>query len=111
MPRNKQKQKNPRTYARNRAQVSRRGNELVVESDGLYFLKLIVMIILGTFWVKFGSPIMVGSFVLNAIPVGLLVGLFLIWKLEKMQADRKIWYPVLIVTAVVSYFAPSGIVL
>lgn len=108
----KTKQKRPRTYARNRAAaVSRRGYEKVFESDGTYFLKLVVVVLLGTFWLKFAQPMSWLGVPLNGIPVGFLVGLILVNRFEKIQSDRKIWYAILIIVTILSYFVPAGIVL
>lgn len=113
MTKNKQKssKNRTRTYARNRAMYSRRGYEKMVESDGTYFLKLVICVLLGTFWIKFSTPIIWGDFVFNAIPLGLIVGLFLVSKYESIQFDRKIWYVVLTLVTVTSYFLPAGIVI
>lgn len=106
MATNKNKQ---RTYARNRA-FSRRGNEKIYESDGKYFLKLVLVILLGSLWIKFNSPLMAGPFVMNGLPVGMLVGLIVVSQFEKFQYDRKIWYALLVLVTIVSYFLPMGIV-
>lgn len=107
----KQTKKRPRTYARNRAaSVSRRGYEKIFESDGTYFLKLVVVVLLGTFWLKFTQPIMWLDMPFSGIPLGFFVGLLLVHQFEKIQADRKIWYAILIVVTIISYFAPAGIV-
>lgn len=106
------KQKRPRTYARNRAAaVSRRGYEKVFESDGTYFLKLVLCVLLGTFWVRFAQPIIWQGIPLTAIPVGLLIGLILVKVFEKYQADRKIWYAILIVVTIVCAFSPTGFII
>lgn len=105
----KTKNTRPRTYARNRAAVSRRGYERIFETDGTYFLKLVVCILLGTFWVKFSQPMLVFDRPLNGIPVGFLLGLVFISLFEKLQADRKIWYAVLVIVTILCYFAPAGI--
>lgn len=106
----KKQTKRPRTYARNRS-VSRRGRENIYESDGTYFLKLVLVLLLGTFWLKFASPLALGPFLIPAFPVGLLLGLFLVSKFEHFQFDRKIWYAILLLSTVVSYFLPAGIVI
>lgn len=109
-----EKQKRPRTYARNRskaAEVSRRGYEKVFETDGAYFLKLVVFVLLGTLWLKFGQPVLVGGVRLNGVPLGLLVGLLLVSHFEKYQSDRKIWYAILLVVTIICYFVPAGIVI
>ena len=107
----KQHKARPRTYARNRAAVSRRGYEKLFEADSTYFLKLIICVLLGTLWLKFASQITVAGIYVGAIPAGLIIGLVLINQFEKIQADRKIWYAVLIVMTVICYFVPAGIVI
>lgn len=99
-----------RTYARNRALLSRRGNEKIHESDGTYVLKLVLCIVLGSLWIKFQAPLILGGISLNGLPVGLLFGVLLVSQFEKFQYDRKIWYAILILVAIVSYFLPAGIV-
>lgn len=98
-----------RTYARNRA-LSRRGNEKINESDGTYFLKLVLCIVLGSLWIKFHAPLVLGGIPFNGLPVGLLFGLIVVSQFEKFQYDRKIWYAILILVGIVSYFLPAGIV-
>lgn len=104
------KKPRPRTYARNR-QISRRGYENIYESDGAYLLKLAIVLLLGTLWLKFNSPLVWGPFYLHGIPIGLMIGLFLISKYENFQANRKIWYAILLIFTVVTYFLPAGIVI
>ena len=99
-----------RTYARNRAAVTAM-SRAVVESDGTYFLKLIAVVILGTLWIKLQSPISWLGVPLGGIPLGMLIGLVAIKLAEKNQTDRKIWYAVLIVVTIISYFVPAGIVI
>jgi len=81
------------------------------ESDGQYLLKLIVVIILGTFWFKFGHVFYLGDFAVTGVPLGMLIGLLLVDKLEVHQDDRKIWYAILILVGIISYFLPMGVVL
>lgn len=105
------KKARPRTYARNRV-FSRRGNEKIYETDGRFILKLVIVLILGTFWLKLASPIVIaGGIVVGGIPIGFIVGLILVRIFEPLQINRRIWYAVLTVTAVVSFFLPAGIVL
>lgn len=99
-----------RTYARNRA-VSRRGNEKIYETDGTYFLKLVVCVLLGTLWLKFNAPVAILGIPFGGMPVGMLFGLLLVSKFEKFQYDRKIWYAILILVTIVSYFLPMGILI
>ena len=82
-----------------------------VEADGIYFLKLVVVVLLGTFWLKFSDPLFWNGIPLGAFPLGLLIGLILIRLLEKNAVDRKIWFAVIIIVAIICYNAPSGIVI
>lgn len=107
-----QKQKRPRTYARNRAAtISRRGRENIFESDSTYLLKLVVFVLLGTLWLKFQQPISWFGLPLNGVPVGLMIGLLLVSRFEKYQFDRKIWYAILLVVTIICYFVPAGIMI
>ena len=101
-----------RVKSKKRAQkTARKPKQAVVEErDSIYFLKLVLYIVLGTIWLKFSDPIIVGGIPLAGVPVGLLIGL-LIASHDKLQIDRKIEYAVIIVMTVISYFLPAGIIL
>lgn len=99
-----------RTYARNRA-FSRKGREKLFESDSQYLLKLVFSVLLGSFWLKFNEPLTVGALTFAAIPLGVFAGLLLVRKFEKYQTDRKIWYAVIIVVGILTYFVPAGIII
>ena len=99
-----------RTYARKRM-ISRKGKENINESDASYLLKLVLVLLLGTFWLKFSNPLTFGNFALAGFPVGLVIGLILINKFEKFQFNRKIWYATLLVVTVISFFVPAGVLL
>lgn len=111
MTRVKTKKPRERTYARNRAAVSRTGRFLVAEPDSTYFLKLVIIVVLGTLWLKFTDPMSWQGIPVNGLPIGLLLGLAGIRLLEKNPFDRRIWYAVLIVIGIISYFVPAGIVI
>ena len=81
------------------------------ETDGLYLLKLILVVLLGSFWIKFGTPFVWQNFTIYAFPVGVLAGLLLIRTLEHFQSDRKIWYATLLTIGGVSALNPGGIVI
>ncbi len=106
MPR--EKQKRPRTYARNRA---RGYHEKIFESDSSYFLKLVIYALLGTLWLKFAQPLYIAGIPFGGIPLGMLVGLICVRYFEKYQSDRKIWYAILLVVTIISHFVPAGIVI
>lgn len=80
------------------------------EPDSLYFLKLVLYIMAGSFWLRFAEPIMIGDFMVNALPLGLPIGL-LFARHEHFQLDRKVEYAVLLIATIVSFFLPSGIIL
>jgi predicted membrane chloride channel (bestrophin family) len=91
--------------------VSRRGYEKIFESDGTYFLKLVIFVLLGTLWLKFSTPITWLNIPLHGVPLGLLIGLILVNRFERYQSDRKIWYAILLVVSIICYFAPAGVVI
>lgn len=99
-----------RTYARNRV-TSRKGNLKYTESDGQYLLKLVVIIILATVWIKFTSPIYIGPLPFGGVPVGMLLGLIMVSRVETFKYDKKIWYAILMIMTILTYFAPAGIVI
>lgn len=103
------KKPRPRTYGRNRPK--RRIRQRFVEADGIYFLKLVIVILLGTLWLKFQDPMWINDVPVGAFPFGMIVGLIIIRLLEKDPINRKIGFAVLIVVAIVCYNAPAGIVL
>jgi len=98
-----------RTYARNRV-FSRRGNEKF-EPDGVYLLKLVTVTIAGTLWLKFKVPLNIGNLALSAFPLGLIGGALAVYLWEKRPGNRHIWYAILLIVAIVSYFLPAGILL
>ena len=112
MTRPKTKKPRPRTYARNRAQLfSRRNRQAFSDADGTYFLKLVVVVLLSTLWIKFGTALSWNGLMLSAFPLGALAALVLIRLVEKNPYDRKIWFAVLMVVTLISYFVPAGIVI
>lgn len=80
------------------------------EPDSAYFLKIVLYIVLGAVWVRFATPIEIGSIMLHGLPIGLLIGL-LFASHDHFQVDRKIEYAVLIIAAILSFFLPTGILL
>lgn len=74
------------------------------EVDGVFFLKLVLYMILGSMWIKISHHDTLSL----PIPLGLFVGLFFTSH-EHFQIDRKIEYAVLLVAMLVGYFAPFGL--
>jgi hypothetical protein len=111
MSRDKTKKSRPRTYARNRAQFSRRGRLMLSEPDSIYFFKLVVVVLLSTLWIKFITPLSWNGLPIAAFPLGALLVIVGIRLFEKNPLDRKIWFAVLLVVTMISYFVPAGIVI
>ena len=91
-------------------QESKVPNQAKAEADSSYFLKLILYLLLGMFWLRLADPIGIMGFSIGALPVGLIIGLLLASH-DKFQIDRKIEYAVLLVVSIVSLFLPIGIVI
>lgn len=98
-----------RTYGRNRPR--RRIGQRMTEADSIYFLKLVIVALLGTLWIKLSSPMSWNGIPLGGFPLGALIAVVGINLFEKDQFDRKIWYAVLLVVVIISYFVPAGIVI
>lgn len=72
------------------------------ELDGVYFLKIVAYLILGSFWVRFvngSSPMEI------PIPVGLISGVLLA-RHERLQIDRKIEYAILLMAMFIGFWLP-----
>lgn len=74
------------------------------EVTSAYFLKLLLYIVLGSLWLRFGS---VEHHV--GLPVGLGLGLIFATH-EHFQMDKKIELAVLLIVTIITYFLPAGIV-
>ena len=74
------------------------------ELDGVYLLKLLLYVLLGSMWLKISS----GNGLHLPIPVGFIVGL-IFSSHEHFQIDRKIEYAVLLIAMLFGYFAPYGL--
>jgi hypothetical protein len=72
------------------------------ELDGVYVLKLLLYLLLGSLWLKIGTHVSIG------VPVGFILGL-IFTSHEHFRIDRKIEYAVLLVAMLVGYFAPYGL--
>ena len=80
------------------------------EEDSSFILKIVIYILLSSFWIKFQVPIELGLMTISGLPVGLLVGLILASQ-DRFQIDRKIEYVVLFIMTIITYFLPAGIVI
>jgi hypothetical protein len=83
----------------------------LAEADSTYFLKLVVVVLLSTLWLKFATPLSWQNVPLGAFPLGALVAIIGIRLYEKNAIDRKIWFAVIVIVTILSYFVPAGIVI
>lgn len=88
-----------------------RYRERLVEADGVYFLKLVIVVLLSTLWLKLATPLTWNSVPLGGFPLGALIAIVGIRLLEKDPIDRKIWFAVIVIVTILSYFVPAGIVI
>jgi hypothetical protein len=79
------------------------------ERDSTYFLKIVLYIVLASFWVKFPQPIQLGDFTVYGLPLGLMIGLLFATH-DHFQIDRKIEYALLIIVTIITFYIPAGIV-
>ena len=75
------------------------------EFDGVFILKLVLYVILGSLWLKLHGSTSDSSV---PLPLGLVVGL-LFASHEHFRIDRKIEYAVLIIAALIGLIAPYGL--
>lgn len=75
------------------------------EMDGVFMLKIVLFVILGSIWVKLTSE---RSALTIPVPIGLIIGL-LFTTHEYFRVDRKIEYAVLACAALFGYVAPYGL--
>lgn len=109
MTNTKSKKQRARTYGRNRP---RHGRPLrFKDGDAMYFLKLVIVVIFATLWIKFKAPMSWGAVPLTAFPLGAFMAFVAVKLFERDQYNRKIWFAVLVMVTILSYFVPAGIVI
>lgn len=82
----------------------------IIEPDSTYVLKLVLYVVLASFWLKFTHPVHIGVFALSGLPVGLILGIIFASH-DHFQIDRKIEYAILIIMTIITFFLPAGILL
>jgi hypothetical protein len=75
------------------------------ELDGVYLLKLVMILVVGSMWVRFVGD---GQRYQIPVPVGLLIGLAFVMR-EKYKVDRKIDYALLLLAMFVGFWTQVGI--
>lgn len=99
------------TKAAPKRKVSRVYRERFAEADSIYFLKLVVVVLLSTLWLKLATPMTWNGIPLGGFPIGALIAGIGIRLYEKNMVDRKIWFAVLVIVTILSYFVPAGVVI
>jgi len=77
------------------------------ELDGIFVLKLVLYVVLGSLWLKIGKN---NGDVAVPLPLGFAVGM-LLTSHEHFRIDRKIEYAVLVIAALIGLIAPYGLFL
>lgn len=85
------------------AKKRKTSKKLTNELDSVYFVKLVVYLVLGSFWLRISR----GATELP-LPIGFAFGI-LLTTLEKLQIDRKIEYAMLLVALLLGYWLPIGL--
>lgn len=86
------------------AKTSKKTAKKNLDMDGIYLLKIVLYVILGSLWLKASN----GSTIDIGLPVGFIVGCIFASH-EHFRIDRKIEYAVLLVAMLFGYFAPYGL--
>ncbi len=77
----------------------------VTELDRVYLLKIVIYLILGSFWIKISSQTTNWQV---PIPVGFIAGIVLASR-DKFQIDRKLEYAILLMAMFIGFWLPIGI--
>ena len=72
--------------------------------DGVYLLKMVLYLLLGSMWIKISHSVDASI----PVPAGLIAGL-LFTTHEHFRLDRKMEYVVLLAAMLFGYFAPYGL--
>lgn len=76
-----------------------------LQSDGLFLLKLTLLLILGSQWLYIFTSDVNGQI---PIPIGAIIGILFILK-DPRAGDRKISYALLLTAMLIGFWMPTGI--
>lgn len=77
------------------------------DMDGVFFLKLVMYLILGSQWLRFADD---SGKLLFSIPIGLIFGVIFAMH-DHFRIDRKIEFAVILIAAMIGFYAMVGITL
>jgi len=83
---------------------SRANSKSTQNWDGVFLLKMVLYLILGSMWVKLSH----GNSLHIPLPVGFVAGLLFATH-EHFQIDRKLEYTMLLAAMLIGYVAPLGL--
>ncbi len=75
-----------------------------IESDSVYFLKIVLYLVMGSMWLKVTK----GDTSQIPIPLGFILGMAFATH-EHFQTDKKIELAILLIAMLVGFWAPFGI--
>lgn len=75
-----------------------------IETDGAFFLKLVMYVIIGSMWVKISTA----DGMQIPIPAGFIIGASFAMH-DHFQIDRKIEYAILVLAMFIGFWLPIGI--
>ncbi len=85
--------------------VKNKPSKKTAELDSVYFLKLVMYLIVGAQWLQINGANGKFSF---SLPIGLLFGMAFALH-DHFQIDRKIEFAVLLIAALIGFYAAVGI--
>ena len=77
------------------------------EADGVYFLKIVMYLIIGSQWLYIGNG---SGNTIVILPVGLIIGASFALH-DHFNIDRKIEFAVILVAALIGFYAKVGVTL
>lgn len=77
------------------------------ELDSVYLLKMLIYLVLGSFWLRLTNT---GQTWQIPLPIGLIIGLFIASR-ETFQIDRKLEYAILLMAMFIGFWLPIGLII
>lgn len=84
--------------------MTKKKKSSVKESDGAYFLKIVLYMIVGSAWIR----VTLDSGAVYPIPFGAVIALIFASH-DHFQIDRKIEYAIILVSMFISFWLPIGL--
>ena len=79
------------------------------EPDSVFFLKILILLIISTMWLRLSSNGEFSGVELN-LPLGSAAAIFLV-QFDHFTIDRKIEYVVVLLSSFISFFLPIGLII